>query len=115
MSFDVCKTFLQQKLGKERQVSAVSRKKLFKYYSAYAWGFPTLIVSVAHLADQLPFLEDYMPAYAGYKNYPGNQLCWINNRLGLGMFFALPVASLVLENTLLFIVTLVCLFYRYVA
>ena len=71
-----------------------------------------LIVSTAHVADQVSQLEDYMPAYAGYRNHPGNQLCWINNRLGFGMFFALPVASLILENVLLFIVTLDCLSRR---
>ena len=108
MTFDVCRTFLVEKLGWKIDVN---HKKLFKIYSFYSWGIPLLIVSMAHIADQLTILEDYMPAYAGHRSHPGNELCWINNQLGFGMFFALPVASLVLENFLLFIMTLICILY----
>ena len=64
---------------------------------------------VRPVADQMAILDEYRPAYAGYKGQPGNHLCWINNKMGYGLFFALPVASLMLENFFLFVIAMVCL------
>lgn len=57
---------------------------------------------------QVTILEDYRPSYAGLKDHPGLQLCWLNNKLGFGMFFALPVAALILENMVFFVISVVC-------
>ena len=121
MSFDVCKAFInlvEQRSGADKskkapQVGATdTKKKTFKIYSCYAWGFPFVVVAASHVADQLSVLEDYRPAYAGHVDQPGNHMCWFNNKMGYGMFFALPVATLMLENFLLFVTTLVCMFNK---
>ena len=36
---------------------------------------------VLAVADQMAILDEYRPAYAGYKGQPGNHLCWINKNL----------------------------------
>ena len=85
MSFDVCKAFInlvEQRSGADKskkapQVGATdTKKKTFKIYSCYAWGFPFVVVAASHVADQLSVLEDYRPAYAGHVDQPGNHMCW---------------------------------------
>ena len=70
----------------------------FRFYSMYAWGCPTLIVAVGVLLDSGSLWTAYAPSY-------GSHLCWISNRSGLGLFFVLPVALLLLQNVVLFAVT----------
>ena len=69
----------------------------------YAWGVPLMIVTIGHAADHIELLQEYRPHYAG-------RLCWINSSFGLGIFYAFPIASLVLENIVFFIISLVCIF-----
>ncbi len=70
-------------------------KKLFTYYSIYAWGVPVVILSFAAAADFTSIAPEYAPHY-------GHELCWFNNRKGLALFFVLPVGALILENLILF-------------
>ena len=69
----------------------------------YAWGVPLVIVAIGHAADHIEILKEYRPLYAG-------RLCWINSSFGLGIFYAFPIACLVLENIIFFVITLVCIF-----
>ena len=48
--------------------------------------------------DVSSLLPDYAPSY-------GLHLCWISNRSGLGLLFVLPVAMLLLQNVVLFAMT----------
>ena len=70
----------------------------FRFYSLYAWGCPSLIVAVGVLLDVGSLWPEYAPSY-------GSHLCWISNRNGLGLFFVLPVALLLLQNVVLFALT----------
>ena len=74
------------------------RDLTFRFYSAYAWGCPALIVGFGVLLDVTSLWSDYAPSY-------GSHLCWISNRSGLGLFFVLPVALLLLQNVILFAIT----------
>ena len=100
-SFDVCLSFLTiNKPG--------NPKRKFKLYSLYAWGFPATIIALAQVSEHLSHLEEYRPAYAGSMDHQAIQLCWLNNRLGFGMFFALPIATLILENIVFYLISLIC-------
>ena len=69
----------------------------------YAWGIPLMIVAVGHVSDHIQVLKEYRPLYAG-------RLCWINSSFGLGIFYAFPIAALILENIIFFIITSICIF-----
>ena len=60
------------------------------------------MVSGGILSDYLEELKDYRPEYA--TNY-----CWINSKPGIAMFFALPLATLLVENAICIAVTVICL------
>ena len=98
MGVDICRTF------SSRLHHTGSRQLTFGHYSLYAWGCPTLIVTgalVVHLTSPDSILS---PRY-------GANVCWISNRTALAVWFALPVALLLLANTGLFIGT-VCSILR---
>ena len=46
----------------------------FKLYSYYAWGFPAVIVSCAHVADQISTFENYKPGSTSMVIRPHRQL-----------------------------------------
>ncbi|XP_050715817.1 uncharacterized protein LOC126998350 isoform X2 [Eriocheir sinensis] len=93
MSVDVCRTFTSQVYRGDS-----AGYHTYALYSLYAWGVPTLVVTLALICDYVGFLPEYRPQYA-------TNLCWINNSYGLATFFLLPQGAIVLENTLLFLVT----------
>lgn len=93
MSVDVCRTFSSQV---HRGDPAGNRT--FVLYSLYAWSVPAMVVALSLVFDFMDILPDYRPRYA-------TDLCWINSRYGLALFFLLPQGAIVLENTLLFLVT----------
>ena len=95
MGFDICRTFAGQM---SRHRDAGQRSNAFRFYSLYAWGVPMVIVSIGLALDLTHVWDDFAPRY-------GDHICWISNRSGLGIFFALPVGLLLLENTILFGVT----------
>ncbi len=113
MCFDICRSLFTRSLlalptttSQEVDENKGERaKRRFKAYSMYAWGLPVLIVSSGHVVDQLDFLREYRPSYATAQ-------CFLNNRFGIGLFFALPIASLLLENFVLFFVTVFSLCQR---
>lgn len=105
LHFDLCRVCFKRSVLKKVSSSAreATRAKFrFKLYSYYAWGFPILLVSGGHLSDYLQPLKDYSPEYA--KNF-----CWINSQAGLAMFFALPMATLLLENAIFIGISVICL------
>ncbi len=97
MGFDICRTFTGS-LTRHRGMQGRGQRSTFVFYSLYAWGFPTLIVSLGLVLDFTHLLEDYAPEY-------GTRVCWISNKTGLGFFFILPVAVLLFENLILFSLT----------
>ena len=97
MGFDICRTFTGS-LTRHRGMQGRGQRSTFIFYSLYAWGFPTLIVSLGLVLDLTHLLEDYAPEY-------GTRVCWISNKTGLGFFFILPVAVLLFENLILFSLT----------
>ncbi|XP_069955164.1 uncharacterized protein [Cherax quadricarinatus] len=93
MSVDVCRTFTSQLYRGD-----IDARRTYILYSLYAWSIPALVVTLSLIFDNVNALPDYQPKYA-------TDICWINNRYGLGLFFLLPVGTIVLENTILFFVT----------
>lgn len=93
MSLDVYITFR----GNVRRGSQAGGKT-FLFYSMYAWGVPLLVILSALCVQFTNILPEYKPKYAG-------QMCWINNRDSLVLFFLFPIGAIVLENVALFIVT----------
>ena len=88
MAFDVYRTFTSHR-------HSIRKNRTFLYYSLYGWLTPFVIVVSALIVNYTTFLEEYAPQY-------GRRWCWINNKKGLSLFFALPVGSLLLENMFLF-------------
>ena len=92
MGVDICRTF------SSRVHRSGKRNSTFVYYSLYAWGCPTLIVTGALIVNFT------LPESIFSPNY-GAHVCWISSRIALAVFFALPVALLLLANIGLFIRT----------
>ena len=89
MGFDICRTFS----GRLQRPGHGDRTFLF--YCLYAWGCPTMIVAIGGLVDLIASASEFAPHYGGH-------ICWISNKKGLGIFFVLPVALLLLSNMFLF-------------
>lgn len=108
MSFDIWRTFSTEFLV--RRYSGDSTKTFIKY-SMFAWITPLLIVIVAIIADfslpeSLLANQDYGPFVKKLRpSYGHNNLCWIGQRLSLFVFFAFPVALIILCNLVLFTLT----------
>ncbi|KAG7157655.1 G-protein coupled receptor Mth-like 10-like 2 [Homarus americanus] len=101
MSVDVCRTFTSQLYRGDTDA-----RQSFIFYSIYAWTIPALVVTLSLVFDYTNVLPEYRPGYA-------TDLCWLNNRYGLALFFLFPVGAIVLENTILFFVT-ACGIYKQV-
>ena len=96
ISYDMCRTFVSSlPLSKSRK-----RSKIYSYYS---WGVPLIIIAAANILDRLPGLLDdlknYRPEYA-------SQVCWMNNRKAIMVFFILPIGAVLVENLFFFIMTI---------
>ena len=96
ISYDMCRTFVSSlPLSKSR--------KRFKIYSYYSWGMPLVIIAAANILDRLPGLlddlKDYRPEYA-------SQVCWLNNRNAVMVFFILPIGAVLVENFFFFVMTI---------
>lgn len=108
MGFDICRTF-SGSLTRHRGIPGREQRSTFRYYSLYAWGFPTLIVTLGLTLDLSHLSEYYAPHYGSHMCWMddwapayGTKVCWISNRSGLGVFFVLPMAVLLFENLILF-------------
>ncbi|CAH1396514.1 unnamed protein product [Nezara viridula] len=94
MSIDICNTFSNASLKNSSSKSHIK-------YAIYAWGGPTLIITIsviAELTDLLP--KEYRPHYAARPN-----VCWFGNSLPLAIFFYFPMFFLLLMNVVLFTIT----------
>ncbi|ELU09139.1 hypothetical protein CAPTEDRAFT_63867, partial [Capitella teleta] len=100
MAFDIWKTF-----AKSSQPNSLdnSTKKYFRY-SLYGWGVPLLITTTA-ITVNFSVAEDaaYRPAY-------GEMICWIRSRIGLAIFFATPVAAVLVFNIVFYTLTVVSIY-----
>lgn len=100
MAIDVYRTFA----GLHLRVVSQARARLFYRYSAYAWLAPSAIVSSSVIVDFVAVSFAVRPHY-------GQHVCWIGDRLGLLVFFAAPLAVILLVNVILFLFT-ACGIYR---
>ena len=96
MSFDIWRTF--QWLSHTSEYTCCR----FTLYSLYSWMVPLLLVTVALLSDL-----DYIPLPEYMRPHYAQAFCWLNNKWGLLIFFAAPIAVLLLINILFFILTVV--------
>uniref|UniRef100_T1JFW2 G-protein coupled receptors family 2 profile 2 domain-containing protein n=1 Tax=Strigamia maritima TaxID=126957 RepID=T1JFW2_STRMM len=92
MAVDICRTFTVL------QYHSTSSAKKYKQYASYAWGFSALIVGSSIIVDNSNLFPTLKPNY-------GNAMCWISQRRGLLVFFAVPLAILLIENVIFFILT----------
>ncbi|KAH7936792.1 hypothetical protein HPB49_004461 [Dermacentor silvarum] len=71
--------------------------RAFGVFSAYCWSAPCLVVVPSAVMD-LWLLAPKHPMAPGY----GRGVCWISNRLALLVFFAAPMAAVVVTNLVFF-------------
>ncbi|XP_024081865.1 uncharacterized protein LOC106668390 [Cimex lectularius] len=97
MSLDIWRTFSSSYLSH-------SAARSYFNYSIYAWGVPLVLVMISVVSDLTSAIpEEYSPQYANLQG-----VCWFASRFGLVIFFYIPIWSLLLVNTVLFIHTLSC-------
>lgn len=95
MSFDIWHTFSRS----SRSGGGESNTPRFIRYSVYGWVSPLIIVMVALILDLS--LSNDIAIRPGY----GENICWFTNKLGLIVFFALPLAAIILSNLLFYCFT----------
>ena len=88
MSFDVFKTFSSSFCNVE------NNRKHFVYYSLYAWLTSLVVVGIGVSMDEMKSWS-YRPKY-------GEGACWITSNKGLILFMLIPVAILMLFNSIFF-------------
>ncbi|XP_023215624.1 uncharacterized protein LOC111618353 [Centruroides sculpturatus] len=94
IGFGIWKTFLNFR----SQLQEQGRKVIS--CAVYCWGVPTLIV-IAAIITEWAFKSKFNPRY-GSNLY---NFCWISNRLGFLLFFAIPLLLVLLIN-IIFCVTI---------
>ena len=84
----------------------MSRKgwKRFLSYSLYAWLAPLIIIIIALMLDKYRPDSKYAPRYGD------NGICWLNNNVGVLLFFAIPLAIIILLNFAAYIHTAVTIY-----
>ncbi|CAG7720942.1 unnamed protein product [Allacma fusca] len=114
MSFDMWRTFTGITILSRNQ--SLERKQItFLKYSIFSWITPFVIVSIAIVVEFLPEIYTVEPEEDGRAlldilekikpSYGQNGFCWIGQRLSLFVFFAAPVALIVISNLILFSLT----------
>lgn len=90
MSIDLWRTFSNDPLkGQPR-----SHRK----YAIYAWGSTGLLTAISLIFDITEWIPmKFRPLYASAEN-----VCWFANRLGLAIFFYLPISVLLFFNAIMF-------------
>jgi hypothetical protein len=91
MAFDIWSTFTKDGTRDDNN-------KQFAYYSLYAWLGPAALVALALVIDVAVPGTHYRPMY-------GVNLCWINSRPGLLIFFGVPLFLLLIVNSIFFVLT----------
>ncbi len=95
MAFDIWQTFSKS----VALASSDSHWKRFGVYSAVAWLTPLFVIGMALCTNFLG--PEGSPARPEY----GEGVCWIANRSALFLYFALPVALVLIINSSFFIAT----------
>lgn len=98
LALDISKTF-SCRIATTRPRSGSRR---FLIYSVYAWIVPAIIVGICLVMDVLKLDVNFRPHY-------GEGVCWITSRMGLVLFFLVPVAVILASNFVLFGITVFCL------
>ena len=96
MAYDIWKTFARS----SRPTSADNHAKKFLRYSLYGWGAAFLIIFVAIVVNYTVNESIFRPGY-------GEKICWIRYRPALIVFFAAPVALVVVANLVFYILTII--------
>ncbi|XP_049853010.1 uncharacterized protein LOC126334620 [Schistocerca gregaria] len=97
MAFDVWRTL--RLATSELRVSSGKQWRKFAAYSAFCWAAPMLSVVVALAADAAPeggWPDELRPAFGVYT-------CWFGHRHALLVFFALPLAVVMVCNVAFFV------------
>lgn len=77
-----------------------TERKVFRYYSGYAWGLPILVVGVSMAVDLMPTI----PSSYLKPNF-GDNKCWFSSDIAEMSYFYGPVAFIICLNILMFIVS----------
>ena len=82
-----------------------TRKRVFKYHIVVGFGvLPLMPVMVALIMDTVWHDSPFAPDYGGIgKNF---RIAWFSNRLGLLVFYILPVALMLAINIVFFSITI---------
>jgi G protein-coupled receptor Mth (Methuselah protein) len=94
MSYDLARTFY---VGNMRIAMVYNWKVSFRRYSLFAWGVPLVVVAVCAGCDYA-----WSGTLIGYGHY---DICWITNQRALLVVFGVPIAVLLLENGVMFAIT----------
>jgi len=97
LAWDVSMTL--RRATQELRVSSGSQWIRFFFYSTFGWLFPAILVTVTIVAEFLP--EEVMPE--PYSPQFGTHNCWFGHKPALLIYFAGPVAFILLLNVILFI------------
>ncbi|CAL8101736.1 unnamed protein product [Orchesella dallaii] len=97
LAWDVCMTL--RRATQELRVSSGSQWMRFFFYSTFGWLFPAILVTLAVVAEFLP--ADMMPW--PYSPSFGRHNCWFGQKQALLIYFAGPVAFILVLNVILFI------------
>ncbi|XP_053205593.1 uncharacterized protein LOC128389960 [Panonychus citri] len=93
LSYDIFCTFsMDLRLVPQGKISS-SRQIIC--YSFYGMFTPLLVILASTLTDQFARSSIFAPNY-------GHEICWVSNRLALLVFFAMPVAILLIINAGIF-------------
>lgn len=105
ISFDICTTFRKQNSLKKARSDIKYSKFMFKIHLLFGYVIlPFLPVMAGLLTDILKNDSIYAPHYGGYGLK--DTTFWISNRIGLFLFFIVPVSLMILLNITFFFVTL---------
>ena len=86
LAFELWRTFTKIELRNDEKGT-----KTFLFYACYSWVSPALIVAIGATGDILYAHSQFVPGY-------GKGFCWLTNRYGLLLFFALPMGMLLVLN-----------------
>lgn len=89
LSYDIFCTFSMERLVPQVKIS--STRQIISY-SFYGWFTPFIVILISTIVDQYAKSSIFAPNY-------GHKMCWVSNRLALLVFFAAPVAVLLITNS----------------
>ena len=109
ISYDICRTFMANSYRLTVKDST-ARRRLFIRHLIVGFGvIPLIPVVVALVLDNFKKDSVISPHYGGIgKNF---RIAWFSNRLGLLVFYIIPVAVMLTLNIIFFLVT-VCAIWR---